>query len=276
VSDPIVRFSPLLTDADLLDLLARPPHESTVVAVATRAGLSAGVADTIACHADTAAVVALLSNRSATIREATLDSLIGRAGDHPDWHEPLVCRPSLPGRAIRALSLIVARSLLEVLINRDDIPSSLAIELRGQVAQSMAESHPSTEAEILYSVRQLNAAGKLNEAALIQAASAGDARQTGVILAVASGVTLELIDRAVSLRSPKVLISLVHRAGYSMQAATLVQYVLGRLNPGERLAAKPGGAFPLSVDEMAWHMELLCHNSRLSSQPARWDDIAVP
>jgi uncharacterized protein (DUF2336 family) len=262
VSDPIVRFSPLLTDADLLGLLATPPNDKTAVAVATRVGLGAEVADTIARHADTAAVVALLSNRSATIQEATLDSLIGRAGAHPEWHEPLVARPSLPGRSIRALSLIVARHLLDALLNRADIPDDIAAELRGQIAQSLTEPQPPSEADILDSVRQLNATGQLNEAALIEAATTGDARQAGAILAVAAGVTLPLIDRAVALRSAKALISLVHRAGFSMQAGTIVQSVLGRLSPGERMPPGPDGAFPLSADEMVWQIELL-------SQPGR-------
>ncbi len=83
VSDPVVRFSPLLTDADLLELLATPPHSTTAVSVACRLGLSAEVADDIASHAGSAAVQALLANRSATIQEATLDSLIAKYPDQP-------------------------------------------------------------------------------------------------------------------------------------------------------------------------------------------------
>ena len=262
VSNPVVRFSPLLTDADLLSLLATPPHDKTAIAVATRIGLSGAVADAIARHADTAAVAALLSNRSATIQEATLDSLIGRAGEHPAWHEPLVTRPCLPGRSIRALSLIVARHLLEALINRADIAADLAVELRGHVAQSLIKPQAVSEADILESVRHLNTTGQLNEAALIEAANAGDARQSGAILAVAAGVTLQLVDRAVALRSAKALVSLVHRAGFSMQAGVVVQCVLGRLGPGERLLAGPDGTFPLSIEEMVWQIELLTQPGR--------------
>ncbi len=262
VSDPIVRFSPLLTDADLLGLLATPPHDDTAVAVATRVGLSAEVADTIARHADSAAVVALLSNRSATIQEATLDALVGRAGDHPEWHEPLVTRPSLSGRSIRALSLIVARHLLETLVNRVDIPEGLAAELRARVDEGLAEPPGVSEADVLDSVRQLNAAGRLNEASLVEAAAAGDARQAAAILAVAAGVGLGVVDRAIGLRSAKALVSLVHQAGFSMQAATTVQLALGHLSPGERLHPAADGGFPLSADEMVWQVELL-------GQPAR-------
>ena len=262
VSDPILRFSPLLTDADLVGLLATPPHNRTALAVASRFCLSAEITDIIAQHADSAAVTVLLSNRSATIQEATLDALISRAAEHPEWHGPLVHRPALPGRSIRALSLIVARHMLEILINRADIPIDLAIELRGHVAQSLVQPKLLTEAEILERVRRLNTEGLLNEAALLEAASSGDARQAAAILAVASGVTLQLLDRAVALRSAKALVSLVHRAGFSMDAGMVVQNLLGRLTPGERLCPSSDGSFPLSVAEMVWQIDLL-------SQPAR-------
>ena len=43
VSEPVIRLSPLLDAADLLALLASPPHEETATAVARRAGLPEAV-----------------------------------------------------------------------------------------------------------------------------------------------------------------------------------------------------------------------------------------
>ena len=55
VCDPIIRLSPLLTDADLLALLAMPPHPAIATSVARRPGLSAAVADAVAIQSDSAA-----------------------------------------------------------------------------------------------------------------------------------------------------------------------------------------------------------------------------
>jgi uncharacterized protein (DUF2336 family) len=101
VSEPIIRFSPVLTEADLLELLDAPPSALTVLAVARRPDLGAAVADVIAFGADAAAIQALLENQSAQIREATLDALIARAAEHIAWHAPLVRRPALGARAGR-------------------------------------------------------------------------------------------------------------------------------------------------------------------------------
>jgi uncharacterized protein (DUF2336 family) len=257
VSNPIVRFSPLLTDADLLELLALPPHPGMAEAVASRPGLSSRVADDIALHAGSAAVRALLENPSAVIQETTLDSLVGRAGEHPEWHEPLVRRPSLSTRAVQALSRLVAAQLLDMLVNRADLPAALAEDLRGRLAETLAEPAPQSEAEVLNTVRALNRAGRITEQALLDVAASGDHRQVAAILAVGSGVALGALDRAVALRSAKALVSLVWRAGFSMRAGTAVQLLLGRLSPDEMLLAGAMGEFPLSPSEMEWQIELL-------------------
>ena len=114
VSDPIVRLSPVLTDADLLALLATPPHPSAAELIASRPRVGAAVADAIAKHADAPAVRALLANPSACIKEATLDALVGRAAHHLEWHVPLVYRPYLSVKAVRALSQFVATDLLRI------------------------------------------------------------------------------------------------------------------------------------------------------------------
>src|SRR5689334_10597611 len=99
VAEPVIRLSPLLTSEDLLALLASVPCAETVSAIARRPNLTEAVSDAIATRADTEAIRALLANRSALIREVTLDSLIAQAARYAEWHEPLVHRPALPARA---------------------------------------------------------------------------------------------------------------------------------------------------------------------------------
>jgi uncharacterized protein (DUF2336 family) len=125
VCEPVIRWSPLLNTEDLLALLTKPPAAGIVLAVARRARLEPAVSDAIAGTADTVAIRALLDNPLAQIREATLDALVARSTDHPDWHEPLVRRPSLPPRAAKMLSEIVSAHLLAELATRADLPPRL-------------------------------------------------------------------------------------------------------------------------------------------------------
>jgi uncharacterized protein (DUF2336 family) len=259
VCDPVIRLSPLLTDADLLVLLASPSHPEAPRSVAARPGLSVHVADAIAAKADGATVRALLQNRSALIQEVTLDALVARAGGQPEWHEPLVRCPTLSRAAARALSAIVATELVQVLADRADLDPALAAELRQRLlARQDTEAPPGEDVDDpLPALRKLHSAGTLTEATLLEAACAGDLRRTTAALALASGLPLAAVERAVYLRSAKALVSLAWRAGFSMRAASVVQAVLGQLEPGDVLTALHGGAFPLTTAEMAWQIEVL-------------------
>ena len=58
-------------------------------------------------------------------------------------------------------------------------------------------------------------------------------------------------------RSPKSLISLVWKAGWTMRAGHAVQGLLGQLPPESILPPGSGGRFPLSIDEMEWQLAFL-------------------
>ena len=264
VCDPVIRLSPLLTDADLLALLAFPPHPEAPQSVAARPGLNAHVADAVAARADSATIHALLQNRSASIQEVTLDALVARAASQPGWHEPLVRRPTLSKAAARALSAMVAIGLVQVLSDRADLAPALATELRQRLLTRLdAQVAPGEDVDDpLPALRKLHSTGALTEAALLEAARAGDLRRTTAALALASGLPLAAVERATYLRSAKALVSLAWRAGFSMKAASVVQAVLGQLEPGDVLTALHGSAFPLTNAEMTYQIEVLVSAGR--------------
>jgi uncharacterized protein (DUF2336 family) len=261
VSEPVIRLSPLLTPADLLALLAEPPSPATAAAVAGRPGLPEAVSDAIVATADTAAITALLANRSAAIREATLDALVARAAAHAEWHHPLVHRPALSARAARALSEIVTTQLLGLLASRGDLDPEVTRDLQRRLHahdrpdRAPAEV-PGPAEEALQTAEALRDQGRLDEAAVLAAAARADARLCTALLAVAAGVPVAAVERAAALRSAKGLVSLVWTAGLSMRCAAVVQALLGRLGPSQML---DGEAFPLAPEEMRWQVDFLQH-----------------
>lgn len=254
VSDPIIRLSPVLTDADLLALLATPPYPSAAESIATRPRLSAAVADAIADHAEAPAIRALLANPSACIQEATLDALVGRAAHHAEWHAPLVHRPCLSAQAVRALSQFIAADLLKVLQARSGLEPAKLDAVYQRVA---ADPPDADESRMIAQSEQLKVTSGLTEDVLLEAARSGDVRRLASLLAVASGVSLRTVDRVVGLRSAKAIISLAWRGGFSMRAGTVAQAVLGQLGPGSILLPTAEGGFPLSAEEMEWQIELM-------------------
>ena len=258
VAEPVILFSPVLSSADLLALVAAAPSPGTVIAVASRPSIDPAVSDAIAASANAEAIHALLANPSAHIREAVLDALIAASAEHTEWQEPLVQRPLLSPHAARALSEIVASHLIETLAARTDLDQALAARLAARLApHPVAGFQETTADEALAEARRLARAGLLTEQTLLGAVRSGERRLAAALLAVSADVPVSIVDHAASLRSAKGLVSLVWQAGFTMRAGSAVQGLLGWLPPGEALPAGPGGGFPLSVEEMRWQVAIL-------------------
>lgn len=242
VSDPVLRLCPLLTEQDLLALLATPPHDRVSHSIAARVGLSADIADHIAAHAHHDAVRVLLQNRSATIKEATLDALVSRAADHPEWHQPLVHRPSLPAGAFRALLSLVADDLRGVLAMHVSLPPELAQALGLRLAGNDGVVAPAAPE-----------GGALGMDELADAVEAGDLVRAVTALAALADVPETWVERAVSMRSSKGVTSLAWQAGLPPDTAQELLALFG-LPPCP--PARDGG-FPFTEKEMTWQVELL-------------------
>jgi uncharacterized protein (DUF2336 family) len=129
VCEPVILFSPMLTQEDLATLIASGPP-STILAVANRPRIGPAVSDAIVEVADPAAIKALLCNHTAQIREATLDALAAQSEHYTDWQEPLVRRPQLSPRAQCMLAEIVTGHLLDALAARADLDPKVGEALR--------------------------------------------------------------------------------------------------------------------------------------------------
>lgn len=231
VAEPVLRLSPLLTEADLIALVATPPADFTRRAIAARPHLPEAVSEAVAASADSPAIATLLNNHSAAIREATLDRLVAGSVREESWQAALVRRPRLPPKALRQLGVMVAGQMLDALAARQDLPPGLAEDVRARVA------------------------AKLDMSAQ-WAAEAADREAMAADLAAAAGISATRMEAALALRSPRALVALSWKAGWSPKLAAHTQKVLG-IAEGRVVHPAPDGGWSLSEDELRWQMELL-------------------
>ncbi|HEY1706829.1 MAG TPA: DUF2336 domain-containing protein [Rhizomicrobium sp.] len=260
VSAPILEYSPLLSDTDLLEIIASARAHEALTAIAKRKFLSAHVSDAVATSLDISAVAALLANPDAKIRAATLEKLIEQARKIEAWHTPLAMRPDLSQRAIRRIATFVGASLLEILCNRHGLDEEtrqlLSKRLRGRIDAGDDPLKPDEKAPD-YSAEGVAAVwreGRLDDAFLEGAILAGRRETVINALALQAGVPEETSRRVIMSGSAKAITSLVWRAGLSMRIAFKIQSYLLRLPAGELLPARGGVHFPLSEEEMRWHL----------------------
>jgi uncharacterized protein (DUF2336 family) len=262
VCEPVILFSPMLTQEDLVTLIATRPPQSTIVAVAKREGIDATVSDAIVDTANVVAIGALLANPTAQIREATLDSLAAQCEEQTDWQAPLVRRPHLPLRAQRMLAEIVTGHLLATLAARADLDPAVTQTLRSasERAQLIRPPEPAADEGSRLAREQalaLKEAGKLDDEAILAALRRNAIQEATVMFAVKAEVPIDVIERACALRSAKGIVSLAWKAGLTVQTAVILQVALARLPPNVILRAGRDASFPLSEDEMRWQLAFL-------------------
>jgi uncharacterized protein (DUF2336 family) len=262
VCEPVIRLSPMLTQEDLVTLIATKPPASTVLAIANRPKIDASVSDAIVSTNDSKAICALLSNPTAQIREATLDSLAAQSEEQTDWQAPLVRRPHLPPRAQRMLAEIVTGHLLETLRARTDLDPKVAQMIQAALARARTEAPVvppaiTTPAAAFELARTLHRDGKIDDEAILDALRRNALTEASALLAVKADVRVTVVARVCALRSAKGVLSLAWKAGLKIQTAVVLQVALANLPPDEVLRPSVDGGFPLSEDEMRWQLAFL-------------------
>ncbi|MPZ10835.1 MAG: DUF2336 domain-containing protein [Kiloniellaceae bacterium] len=264
VACPVLEFSPLLSDEDLLEIIASSGLSSRLCAISRRNALGETISDAIVQRDDRQAVSELLANKSAQIREETLDNLIDASAREPAWQQPLVERPMLPARAVKKLAGLVAESLLQKLQNRSDLDKqtakAVADEVRKRIEEGAADAPAAAKAAApivspAEEVARLKKAGKLNSEAVGDAVLAGQRDFVRHALATMTGVTPAYVDRVLQGHSAKGVTALAWKAGCSMRVALQLQTNMGGIPPNKALHARDGSDFPLSPEEMEWQLD---------------------
>lgn len=250
VATPILEYSPLLNDADLVELIAAGVTIGALPAIAKRHKLDAQVSDAVVATADMPSIAALLHNKSATIRTRTLDNVAEEAERMEELQEPVVMRPELSQRAMRRIASFISRSLLEQLSERSGLDNKTRRVLAEAVSAKMAED-PDADGKLDSDFAEhLAKQGKLNDEVMQGALEKN--RRSFVVrgLALLSGRSDEAVERIMSMQNAKATTALVWEAGLSMRTALMVQQRIAKVAPSQILPARNGVDFPMTPEEM--------------------------
>jgi uncharacterized protein (DUF2336 family) len=265
VAGPVLQFSPLLSESDLLEIIGGTPIAGAREAVARRKGISEPVSEVIGTSNDMAAIAALLDNPSAQIREELLDRLVERAPAAIAWHRPLVQRPRLSGGAARRLARFVAVNLLAILRDRRDFDAETTREVATTVMRRLAEEGDGVgelaeagdpAAAEMARAQSLHAAGKLDDA-VVAAAVRSERGFARAALAVLAKLPLDEVDKVLAAHSAKGVVALAWHAGLSMRIAIVLQTGLAHIAPQAVIRARADGAYPLTPEAMRWQLDFL-------------------
>jgi uncharacterized protein (DUF2336 family) len=250
VSAPVLEFSPLLNDDDLLEIIRSRPVQGALAAVARRTGISGDVSDAIVSVEDEQAVAGLLANSSAQIREETLDRIVDAAPTHEIWHKPLVERDDLSHRAVTRIAKFVSASLLAIFEKRYEISPEITREVAHAIDRRLSADGLNKDGLPEHRVADLHAAGKLDESAVGEAIKRGDREFLIEALALKSGIEIERVRQVLASRTPKAIVAVCWKAGLAMRTAQQIEIRIARIPPAEVINAKDGIDYPFAGAEM--------------------------
>lgn len=280
VAAPILEYSPMLNQADLLELLARGMRTRQAIAIAKRRDLDETVSDVLVARNEASTISALVANKAAKISVKAFDIIAEKAEMNREWHNAMVYRDDLPLRTILRIATFVSAALMESLISRNqqskehveglrkavrdriergDLPGfKLGFkrdDIQGPpdpVAAAPAKDNVDALAEKIKNHRD---AGLLDERRLAKQLEQGETDYVKAALIELSGLPSKTVNQMMGTRTAKAMVAIAWKAGFSMDLAVRLQRDFAKIDNADMLRAKPDGGFPLTEADLDWFVE---------------------
>ncbi len=281
VSAPVLEFSPVLNEKDLLDIISKGTASSNLRAISRRNEVTRTVSDAIIKSDDSMAIAELLANKSAQIREEVLDTLIDRAPEFEFWHAPLVARPILPKGAPLRLARFIADTLILKLKMRVDLDEASFQKISEIIQERFGEDYGSNDIHLtgnnlfdflqaplpMVRAKRLKDTGGLTDTIITKALQERDYLFVLAALATLSEYDEGVVKRIFKEQNPKAIVALVWKAGFLPAVIVDIQRQIARVAPDDVIKPDPlpdtddvnyilsSLKFPLSEKEMEWSIQ---------------------
>src|SRR4051795_3077523 len=214
VALPVLEYSPLLIDADLVDIIATGNCE-TQCAVARRVNLPASVAAAIAEVGTAAAALELIENAYAELAPFSWDRIVERHGHLAAIRESMLVLEDLPAATRLALVAKLTETLTQFVVARQwlsaDRASRVASEAMDRSTVNIAARSRGDEMRQL--VQHLRASGQLTVGLILRALLSGNLELFDHALVELSGLSQSRVSALVYDGGAASMNALLLRAG---------------------------------------------------------------
>ncbi len=255
VAEPILEYSPLLTDAELTDILSTTHLPWVSEAIAKRRALSSEVSDVVIMTENKAAISNLLNNKTTTLSNDGLDDIINLAPHHEEWHIPLVARQELTLATINRIAEFVSHSIFRRLEEDHTIPAETISALKQAVHRRLQDPSHDRKRSAKILAEDLFYRGMLDNERIQAGVEAKEEDFVVHALALITDYTDEKVRKILSSNNAKVITSLAWLAGLSMRDAIQLQLKIAGIHHSSMLYAKDGIEYPLSAAQMQEYLD---------------------
>ena len=214
VALPILEHSPLLIDADLVDIAATGNSE-TQCAIARRVNLPASVCAAIAEVGSAAAALELIENAYAELAPFSWDRIVERHGHLAAIRESMLVLEDLPAATRAALVAKLSDTLAQFVVAKNwlsaDRAERVAGEARDRSTVNIAASSRGDDMRGL--IAHLRATSQLTAGLILRALLSGNLELFETALAELSGLPRARVSSLLLDRGEASLVALLRRAG---------------------------------------------------------------
>jgi len=214
VALPILEHSPLLIDADLVDLVATAGSE-TQCAIARRMTLPASVCAAIAEVGSAAAALELIENAYAELAPFSWDRIVERHGHLAAIRESMLVLEDLPAATRVALVAKLSDTLAQFVVARNWLSADRAERIAGEARdRSTINIAASSQGEDMRGlIAHLRATSQLTAGLILRALLSGNLELFEAALAELSGLPRGRVSALLLDRGEASLVAVLKRAG---------------------------------------------------------------
>lgn len=261
VALPILEFSFLLEDHDLMGLIVGGLRQARLGALASRAELSESLSRAVVETHDKIAIPSLLKNETAEISDEAFDILLKEADSSPKWMDILAVRSAVPESTLMKVARMASGALLQKLKARSGLDESVASEIEKAIDEesaASAENKKKTDEQALEArIEKMQRDGSLKPKVVMKAVGRKDLEFVSIAMAAIAGVSAAEVRKVFSMGSAKSVLALAWRCDFSIKDAETLQRDLAGIPNNKLLVATNEGSYPLSEDELSWQSDLI-------------------
>ena len=218
VALPILESSSVFSDEDLIEII-QSGSEQKQTAIAQREEVSDKLSDAIVSTTGEKVVATLMSNEGAQLTEEVLSKAIDRFQGSELVKTPMVGRSKLPVTVAERLVSLVSDKLKDVLVQKHELPPSIAADLIMQSRERATVNlfSDASENDVEKLVRQLYKNCRLTPSLILRAACMGDIAFFEWSMAILAGVGITNARMLIHDAGPLGFKSLYEKSGMPRQ-----------------------------------------------------------
>ncbi|MEQ8664539.1 MAG: DUF2336 domain-containing protein [Rhodospirillales bacterium] len=261
VAAPVLEYSPLLNDRQLIEVIRSGVEGGALRAIARRKKLRASISRELMRIDDETVARELIANKSAEIDESELLIAGNMAETNEAIKESMIERDDLTVSTIRRIAAFLSSAVLERLAERykkklgADALNEIKREVQDRIMKGEADTKVLPGEESRGRAERLFGEGKLDEDTVVEAIDAGERMFVIHALALLTGLPWEKVRDILASKSAKSICSLAWKADFTAERALTLQMKVGKLQGKMLIRPASDGRYTLSDDDMEWYLD---------------------